>query len=234
MLPVWTPVALSPSVEAGTSSGTLINGQEYVVWRDNRGVAHIWEDRCPHRGMRLSFGFVRGDHIACLYHGWQYDQTGQCRHIPAHPDLDVPKTIKVATFRTLEAAGMIWHGPDSGAPEQDEIPFAEIGDSTAVHSLFVDCPPDKIADHLRHFAFQGFGEGARGLPLVEMIHPGLWALRFGGDTLYAGVQGMTEKRTGLHLALSGTDADAATRKHYIRYAIALRHHIENHASTGEF
>ncbi len=228
MLPVWTPVGLSRSVETGTSSGTLVNGKEYVVWRDSRGRAHIWEDRCPHRGMRLSFGFVRGDHIACLYHGWQYDEAGQCRHIPAHPDLDVPKTIKVATSRTLEAAGMIWHGPDIGEPGQEETALSAMDACTAVHSLFVDCPPDKIADHIRHFIFQGFS------PAVEIVRPGLWEIGFGEDRLYAGVQIMTEKRTGLHLALLRPDADAATVKHYIRYSIALRHHIENHALFGEF
>ena len=50
----WHPVALSTSVEPGSSAGTQIDGREYVVWRDNNGVAHVWEDRCPHRGMKLS------------------------------------------------------------------------------------------------------------------------------------------------------------------------------------
>ena len=56
----WVPVALSASIEAGTSAGAVVDGSEIVVWRDNSGKAHVWEDRCPHRGMRMSFGFVRG------------------------------------------------------------------------------------------------------------------------------------------------------------------------------
>ena len=107
----WIPVALSSSIEMGTSAGTRIFGEERVVWRDDKGNVHVWEDRCPHRGMRMSFGFVRGDLIACLYHGWRYDRTGQCSHIPAHPDLDVPKTIKVPTFKAEEAGGIIWCKP---------------------------------------------------------------------------------------------------------------------------
>jgi Rieske [2Fe-2S] domain len=31
-----------------------------VVWRGQDGKVHAWEDWCPHRGMRLSFGFARG------------------------------------------------------------------------------------------------------------------------------------------------------------------------------
>src|SRR5580700_5238771 len=70
------PVGLSLAVEASSSAGTRLLDRELVVWRDNSGAAHVWEDRCPHRGMKLSFGFVRGDHIACLYHGWQYNSGG--------------------------------------------------------------------------------------------------------------------------------------------------------------
>jgi phenylpropionate dioxygenase-like ring-hydroxylating dioxygenase large terminal subunit len=83
----WYAVAVADDIEPGTSAGTRLFDQELVVWRDRDGASHVWEDRCPHRGMRLSFGFVRGNHIACLYHGWAYDTAGQCRAIPAHPDL---------------------------------------------------------------------------------------------------------------------------------------------------
>src|ERR1700743_1738579 len=104
----WHPLGLSHSIGAGSSAGTRLLDRELVVWRDNSCVAHVWEDRCPHRGMRLSFGFVRGDRIACLYHGWQYDTHGQCRLIPAHPDLDVPPTIRVTTYPCSERLGMLW------------------------------------------------------------------------------------------------------------------------------
>ena len=101
-------MALSADLEPGTSAGTRIDGIELVVWRDQSGRAHVWEDRCPHRGMRLSFGFVRGDRLACLYHGWQFDEAGRCRLIPAHPALVVPSTIRATTHDCVERQGMIW------------------------------------------------------------------------------------------------------------------------------
>ena len=88
--PGWHAVALAGGVETGTSTGTHLFGEEIVVWRDATGAAHAWEDRCPHRGMRLSMGFVRSDRIACLYHGWQYGTDGHCLYIPAHPEIQVP------------------------------------------------------------------------------------------------------------------------------------------------
>lgn len=58
--------------------------------------------------MRLSHGFVRGERLACIYHGWQYDADGTCSQIPAHPKLDPPKTICAQTFGCHEADGVIW------------------------------------------------------------------------------------------------------------------------------
>ncbi|MBC7479670.1 MAG: Rieske (2Fe-2S) protein, partial [Pseudorhodobacter sp.] len=58
ILPDWHPLALSASIEPGTSAGAVVDGTEIAVWRDTAGRVYTWEDRCPHRGMKLSFGFV--------------------------------------------------------------------------------------------------------------------------------------------------------------------------------
>jgi hypothetical protein len=64
--------------------------------------------------MRLSHGFVRGEALSCIYHGWSYAQTGNCLRIPAHPDLVPPDTIRVATHPVEEAGGIVWVA--DGAP----------------------------------------------------------------------------------------------------------------------
>ena len=69
---------------------------------------HVWEDRCPHRGMRLSYGYVRADRIACLYHGWQYGTDGHCLRIPAHPEIKPPPSIMVWRHSCREALGLIF------------------------------------------------------------------------------------------------------------------------------
>lgn len=33
----WVPVALSSSIEPGTSTGAVVDGAEIVVWRDAKG-----------------------------------------------------------------------------------------------------------------------------------------------------------------------------------------------------
>lgn len=115
---MWVPVALSRDVPKGTTRAVLMDGAEFVIWRGEGGSVQIWEDRCPHRGMRLSFGFVRGDSLNCLYHGWTYGTGGACHKIPAHPDLTVPPTIRANTFTSAESGGLVLlhRGRDPGTP----------------------------------------------------------------------------------------------------------------------
>jgi len=85
-----------------------IGQSDIAIWRSTTGVVSAWENRCPHRGMRLSHGFVRGESLACAYHGWHYDCAGTCHYIPAHPELDPPKTITTTIFSVIEYAGVLW------------------------------------------------------------------------------------------------------------------------------
>jgi phenylpropionate dioxygenase-like ring-hydroxylating dioxygenase large terminal subunit len=103
----WTPIALSRDVPTGVTRAVLVDGKELVIWRGD-GAAHVWEDRCPHRGMRLSLGFVRDNSLNCLYHGWQYGPSSSCIRIPAHPDLQVAPSIKANAYESAEAAGLVW------------------------------------------------------------------------------------------------------------------------------
>ena len=80
----WIPIALSRDVPVGVTRAVIVDTREVMIWRGEDGVAQVWEDRCPHRGMRLSLGFVRGNALNCLYHGWQYGAGANCLRIPAH------------------------------------------------------------------------------------------------------------------------------------------------------
>lgn len=210
----WIPVALSADIEAGTSAGTLVNGEERVVWRDDKGAIHVWEDRCPHRGMRMSFGFVRGDHIACLYHGWRYDTGGQCRHIPAHPDLDVPQTIKVPTFAATERAGIVWMAPEGAdAAELSSIPET----AEPVRSLFLDLSTNGALLAATAAPPEGYRAVESGTGLVTFQ---------GNDvTVLVAAQPRDLARTALHITATG-NTSAAIRRDLILWATDLRNRVE--------
>jgi nitrite reductase/ring-hydroxylating ferredoxin subunit len=202
----WVPVALAAGLEPGTSTGTRIAGAELVVWRDDAGASHVWEDRCPHRGMRLSFGFVRGNHIACLYHGWQYDTAGQCRLIPAHPDIKVPSTIRATRHVSTERMGIVWTRLAGDAPE---LPPVEDAVATPVRTLAITAPPGLVLEHL---APDGVGR-----------------LTIEGLGVVAAVQPLSECETAVHVVIEGTHG-AAAQKTVSAWGVALRARLEEMAA----
>lgn len=135
---MWVPVALSRDVSFGATRAVIIEGEERVVWRAADGAIQVWQDRCPHRGMRLSFGFVRGNTLNCLYHGWTYGADATCVRIPAHPDLSVPPTIRANAFPASEAGGMIWAEVGDGSGR------SVVRGAKAVASLAIDAPASAL------------------------------------------------------------------------------------------
>jgi nitrite reductase/ring-hydroxylating ferredoxin subunit len=128
-----------------------VDGIDLALWRSASGRLAAWADRCPHRGMRLSHGFVRGEALSCIYHGWSYGSDGHCLRIPAHPDLAPPEAIRVPTFHATESSGVIWVAPE--AP--DGMPAAVEG--SALRSLTVEAAVDWGAA-----GFSRSGQRARG------------------------------------------------------------------------
>lgn len=127
-------IALSGDIRPGDVHPLHLDGKEFVLWRDDNEIVHLWEDRCPHRGMRLSFGFVRENRLKCLYHGWEFAAAGNCRKIPAHSDLDPPATLCANTLPVFEDFGMIFVGTNTEH-------FTRSTDRWhSVRSLFLDCP----------------------------------------------------------------------------------------------
>ena len=212
----WVPVALSVSIEPGTSAGAVVAGAEVVVWRDDKGAAHVWEDRCPHRGMRMSFGFVRGDHIACLYHGWAYDAAGQCSYIPAHPDLEVPKTIKIPTYATIESDGVIWTTLTEAA---GDAVLPSLGVSSPVRSLYADCSFARAKTVLSAASLP-----AAGVTVFEAMAENVWSLSAGALKVLFAAQVVSPTCTALHIVMD--EASAALKPAIARFAEALRLALE--------
>ena len=130
-------------------------------------MVSAWENRCPHRGMRLSYGFVRGESLACAYHGWHYNCSGQCHYIPAHPDLSPPQSIRPKIFSVKEYAGLLWvdtssdtlinsgnsSGNSNNQPVESlvDLPL----DVHPLRTLSFDCEPDTLISALSVVAAPG-------------------------------------------------------------------------------
>lgn len=138
----WIPIGLSGDLSSGRVMRSVIDAVQpldLAVWRSQSGKVHAWHNRCPHRGMRLSFGFVRGERLACIYHGWQYGDGGGCQHIPAHPDMVPPETICAKTYECTEVDGLIWV-----AKENTTQPEFDVHGGDAIRSIFINADAKTI------------------------------------------------------------------------------------------
>jgi nitrite reductase/ring-hydroxylating ferredoxin subunit len=120
-------------------------GQEIALWRDDAGRVNAWENRCPHRGVRLSIGLNDGKELRCQYHGWRYASgSGQCTFIPAHPDQRPPNVIKTNPYAVTEQYGFVWVSLGEGADPAD-LPALGLNAWTTLRSIFVSAPASAVA-----------------------------------------------------------------------------------------
>ncbi len=110
----WYPVMPSYQL-AGKPVGITRLSEEIVLWRDSQGTVHATEDRCPHRGARLSLGWNLEDRIACWYHGVEVDGTGVVANVPALPHSTLTGKKCLRAYPAVECAGAIflWFGDDT-------------------------------------------------------------------------------------------------------------------------
>lgn len=135
----WIPIAVSADILDGTVIPARLPTGPIAVWRSASGRLYANGDRCPHRGMRLSRGFVRGETLSCIYHGWRFGTDGACQKIPAHPAVDPPKTINCGPLCVTEANGVVW-----GAAVQPSEPPVQFAGHEALRSLVIAASPDAV------------------------------------------------------------------------------------------
>jgi nitrite reductase/ring-hydroxylating ferredoxin subunit len=110
-------------LKRGRNMPLILHGEHLVVWRSESGVVGAWSDRCPHRGMRLSYGAVQNDNLICAYHGWTFGSDGHCQKIPAHPGNVPSRAARARIYPSVEMEGYIWvclGEPASDRPEKIE------------------------------------------------------------------------------------------------------------------
>ena len=80
-------VALSAELRAGVVQSVTVCGRNLVVWRPaspENALPVVMSAYCTHMGAHLGLGGGRvvGGEIRCPFHGWRFDASGACTHVP--------------------------------------------------------------------------------------------------------------------------------------------------------
>jgi len=176
----WYPIARASDLGA-TPVAVQRFGQALALWRDSSGQPHVFEDRCAHRAAHLSAlarepGKIRGDTIACSYHGWTYDTTGSCVARPlGNPEHPQSERLRVRVYPAEERAGLIWMYYGQDLPPPLAVP-SELADAQWVlspkmmtwHTSWLNIM-DNLSDPLHQFVLHAGPYRGRRLPRYNRV-----------------------------------------------------------------
>lgn len=226
LLDQWVCVGTSVGLLPQQVQRVLAEGHDIAVWRGNDGRVRAWQNRCPHRGMRLSFGFVRDNRLTCLYHGWTYNGEGACVSIPAHPQLTPPKTITTTAYQCAENAGLIW----VASAGIEALPIID-GGWCGARSLRVDASTSAITTTLRNLSCLDAASDPRSIAVREISGPVSHTFQISGAvpglSLICGIQSASAEMSMVHVSVPERgSSDLVSRRAASDWAKSLRREVE--------
>jgi 5,5'-dehydrodivanillate O-demethylase oxygenase subunit len=184
----WMAVHRSEDLAPGHAKPIRIMSEDYTLYRGESGRAQVFDYRCPHRGAQLHLGWVEGDAIRCLYHGWKFDCSGQCIEQPAE-EPGFARKVSARAWPTREHMGLVFAYFGEGEPPAWP-PYPEPPQAGLVHVWNVESVPcnwlqcyENTADEV-HVAFVHRPGGSHAkmaaeLPLITAQETEWGMLRYG-------------------------------------------------------
>jgi phenylpropionate dioxygenase-like ring-hydroxylating dioxygenase large terminal subunit len=163
----WYVVCESLQLRDKPLAVTLLN-TPLVVFRDGHGQAGALLDRCPHRNVPLSLGAVKGEHLQCAYHGWEFDRGGICQVIPGLIDEQKSSDRRAPAYAAKEQDGFVWvYATPNAEPKGEPFRFPFIDDRG-----YTTVRQEVQAEASIHAA----AENALDVPHTAYLHGGLFRL----------------------------------------------------------
>ena len=79
----WLPVLESRDLKRSQVKPVFGFGNNLVAFRGLSGKVYVWDAYCPHLGANLGVGgTVFGEGIKCPFHGWKFNNEGECTEVP--------------------------------------------------------------------------------------------------------------------------------------------------------
>ncbi|KAG6787569.1 hypothetical protein POTOM_003610 [Populus tomentosa] len=123
----WYPLMPVCDLDKRVPHAKKVLGLDVVVWWDrNESEWKVFDDTCPHRLAPLSEGRIdQWGRLQCVYHGWCFNGSGDCKLIPqAPPDGPPVHTFKkacVAAYPSTLHHDIVWFWPNTDPQYKDII-----------------------------------------------------------------------------------------------------------------
>ncbi|WP_342132743.1 aromatic ring-hydroxylating dioxygenase subunit alpha [Hydrogenophaga sp. OTU3427] len=126
----WMPIAGISEFDSRSTKPMRLFGEDLVLYKDLSGNFGLVDRRCAHRRADLSLGMVEKSGLRCHYHGWAFDQAGQCVSQPFEdvtmPERNTKAGIAIKAYPVQTLGGMVWTymGPAPAPLLPDWEPFS--------------------------------------------------------------------------------------------------------------
>jgi 5,5'-dehydrodivanillate O-demethylase len=105
----WMPFATVAQLAEHPTRAISLLGEHLVAYRDRSGSYGLIQEYCPHRNVNLLWGIPEAEGLRCPYHGWLFDNRGNCLEQPAEaPDSTFKARIEIQSYPVEELGGMLW------------------------------------------------------------------------------------------------------------------------------
>lgn len=106
----WHPISASAELTNDHPTKEIrLLGEDLILYRDASGTVGCIEPSCAHRKASLAYGVPEMNGIRCCYHGWLFNEKGECLEQPSEPEGSRFKDkVGIKAYPAQEKAGLIF------------------------------------------------------------------------------------------------------------------------------
>ena len=139
----WHPIAASVELndDKPTKEVRLL-GEDLVLYRDASGTVGLIEPPCPHRKASMAYGIPEPEGLRCAYHGWLFNEKGECVEQPSEPAGSAFKDkVRIKAYPAQEKAGLIfvYMGPEPAPVVPNWDLFQWEGVKRSIYATILPC-----------------------------------------------------------------------------------------------
>ena len=111
----WVLEASKNIPKGGVKNIRTFFNKEIALYRGEDSILSCVSNICPHRGAKMALGKVKGNCLACPYHGWLFDSKGKLVDVPSIDSQTTPQgsDLESLSFKVIEDNGFVWAVPNS-------------------------------------------------------------------------------------------------------------------------